>query len=88
MMNKKPSIPIRKEKYVPTVMEVMMRKCDVSQTELAREIGVYQATISNALRGHIKLTDLQLKGIARRLNVADPSVLLSPYHPERDYESN
>ena len=66
------------ESYIPTKMEVEMRKQDISQVELAEMLGVSQSTISLILARKRNLT-LELAGTIGRVLGMDSTTLLEPF---------
>ena len=66
------------ESYIPTKMEVEMRKQDISQVELAEMLGVSQSTISLILARKRNLT-VELAGTIGRVLGMDSATLLEPY---------
>jgi HTH-type transcriptional regulator/antitoxin HigA len=57
------------------ILRELMRSNGLSQTDLAREVGIVQSTISNVLNGSRKLTKNQVIKLAEFFGV-DPSVFL------------
>lgn len=75
-----------KTPYKPTVLEVLRRQQGISQTDLAREAGLYQVDISNMENGLKTPTSDQKKAkIANLLGLADARELLETWIPNRVY---
>jgi len=75
-----------KTPYKPTVLEVLRRQQGISQTELAREVGLFQVDISNMENGLKTPTSEQKKAkIATLLGLCDQALLLETWLPGYEY---
>jgi len=60
------------------IIRALMRQRDVSQTDLARELGLTQSAVSDRLRGRTPLREPELRAIADFLAVPVEQLLEAP----------